>query len=126
MKSFAMSVMGLVVCGSCLLSPGNAQVVTATLVGKVTDQSNAVTPGVTIKIENQTTGLTRMVVTDQGGDYMATALPAGIYRVTAELAGFKQAVISDIALQVAQTERVDIVLNVGAATERVEVVADVP
>jgi len=104
----------------------SAQVVTATLVGRVTDQSGAVVPNATITILNQDTGLTRSVSTDVSGDYVAPTLPVGIYRVTAEQTGFTKAAISDITLQVAQTQRLDIVLNVGSATERVEVTAAAP
>lgn len=123
MKGFAKLLVYLLVAVSLFLEVGAAQVVTATLIGKVTDQSNAIVPGVTIVIVNQSTGVTRTVATDQAGDYIAAALPAGVYRVTAEHSGFKKTIVSDIALEVAQTPRVDIVLSVGTASQEVEVTA---
>src|SRR6516225_3743691 len=78
-----------------------AQVVTATLVGRVTDQSGAVVPRAKITIVNESTGLERTVVTDQSGNYVATSLPAGVYRVTAEMIGFKKSVIPNVVLEVA-------------------------
>jgi hypothetical protein len=98
-----------------------AQVVTATLVGRVTDQSGAVVPRAKITIVNESTGLERTVVTDQSGNYVATSLPAGVYRVTAEMIGFKKSVIPNVVLEVAQTPRVDIALAVGQASDLVEV-----
>src|SRR5688572_14023751 len=98
----------------------------ATLVGRVTDQSGAVVPNAAITIVNQETGLTRTVNTESSGDYIASALPASLYPVSAEITGFsfKEAVLADILLQAAQTPRVDIMLSVGDATQRVEVTAE--
>jgi len=126
MKTFMKSLASLLVTTVFLLEGASAQVVTATLVGRVSDQTGAVVPGVTITIVNQDTGFSRTVTTDQGGDYVAPTLPAGVYKITAEVTGFKKAVISDISLQVAQTPRVDIVLNVGDTAEQVEVTASAP
>ena len=126
MKSFAKSLICLLVALSLFVGVVAAQIVTATLVGRVTDQSGAVAPDVRITIVNQGTGLTRSVTTDQSGDYIASTLPAGVYRITAEATGFKKTVVSDISLQVAQTPRVDIMLDVGNSAEQVEVTATTP
>src|SRR5437763_2504714 len=123
MRSLSKLLVGLFVAASIFQGVVNAQIVTATLVGRVTDQSSAVVPGVTISIVNEATGVTRDVVSDDAGDYVAPALPAGTYRVTAEHAGFKKTVISDITVEVAQTPRVDIVLSLGTANQEVDVTA---
>lgn len=100
-----------------------AQVVTATLVGRVTDQSDAIVPAVTIILVNQSTGATRTVVSDEAGDYSVSALPAGVYKISAEHTGFSKTIISDITVDVAQTPRIDIVLRLGQASQQVEVSA---
>lgn len=123
MKSFSTLLVLLLIVASVFQGVVNSQVVTATLIGRVTDQSSAIVPGVTIAILNQATGVTRNVVTDDAGDYVAPALPAGTYRVTAEHPGFKKTIISDITLEVAQTPRVDIVLTLGTASQEVDVTA---
>jgi hypothetical protein len=126
MKSFV-KLLAYVLAAVCLcLGVVSAQVVTATLVGKVTDQSGAVVQGVKVTIVNQATGLTRVVDTDPSGDYIASTLPAGAYRVTAQAKGFKEVAYSNVTLQVAQTPRLDIVLSVGDIAEKVEVTGESP
>lgn len=126
MKSFV-KLLAYALAAVCLcLGVVYAQVVTATLVGKVTDQSGAVVQGVKVTIVNQATGLTRVVDTDVSGDYIASTLPAGAYRVTAQARGFKEVVYSNVTLQVAQTPRLDIVLSVGDIAEKVEVTGESP
>src|SRR5207249_10259312 len=67
----------------------NAQVTTATLFGTVRDTSGAIVPGANITATNEGTGITRTSVTDDGGEFTLTALPAGAYTLRIELQGFK-------------------------------------
>jgi len=60
-------------------------VTTADVVGRVTDSSGAVLPGVTIVIENLGTGATRSSVSSDTGDYVFNLLPSGRYSVRFEL-----------------------------------------
>src|SRR5437867_13447000 len=62
-----------------------AQVTTADVVGRVTDTSGAVLPGVMIVIENLGTGATRSAVSSDTGDYVFNLLPPGRYSVRFEL-----------------------------------------
>ena len=66
-----------------------AQTSNATLQGIIADTSGAVLPGVTVKLESPSTGLSRDVVTNTSGVYVFNFLPAGGYVVAAELSGFK-------------------------------------
>src|SRR4029453_19611924 len=59
-----------------------------------------------------------------GGSYSVPLLPVGVYLVTGEQSGFKLAVKSDIQLNVDQVQRIDIQLETGNVTERVEVQAN--
>src|SRR5882762_8393650 len=92
---------------------------TATIVGTVTDSSGAVVPGAGITVTAKDTGLTRKTTTNQSGNYVATFLPVGRYRVTAEMIGFKKKTVTDIVLEVNQEPRVDILLEVGDVTDSV-------
>src|SRR5712691_884404 len=65
-----------------------AQTVTGTMNGTVTDRSGAALPGVTVTIRNAETGLERIVVTNGAGAFSAPFLPVGRYNVHAELSGF--------------------------------------
>ena len=53
---------------------------TAQLNGRVTDESGAVLPGVTVTATQTDTTITRTVVTDATGNYVMTNLPTGPYR----------------------------------------------
>ena len=113
---------------AALLAPVTvaAQSTTATILGTVTDSSGAVLPGVAVTIVNEGTNSQRTVTTDGTGGYEAPLLPPGAYRVEGELTGFKKIIRSGITLQVDQRARVDLMLDLGAVTETIEVRADAP
>ena len=100
------------------------QITTATILGAITDETGALIPGVTVTIRNEGTGLSRTVISDDSGKYLAPRLPVGTYEVSGELTGFKRVVISGLVLQVDQTARIDLVLEVGALTDSVEVISE--
>src|SRR6266508_1974703 len=79
----------------------SAQQSTARLSGRVTDQSGAVLPGVTVTVSRTDTGFTRTDVTDGNGSYVLPNLPVGPYRLEASLAGFRTHVQTGLVLQVA-------------------------
>ena len=108
----------LLVCAS-----GFSQGTTGTILGSVRDQSGAAVPGVTITVTDQATTLSRTTLSNEVGDYTVSLLPPGVYSITAELAGFRKAIQSDVALQVAQKARIDLVMEVGAADQSVSVTA---
>ena len=56
-----------------------AQVTTADVLGRVTDTSGAVLPGVMVVIENLDTGATRSALSSETGDYVFNLLPVGRY-----------------------------------------------
>ena len=108
----------LLVCASSF-----SQGTTGTILGSVRDQSGAAVPGVTITVADQATTLSRTTLSNEVGDYTVSLLPPGVYSITAELAGFRKAIQSDVALQVAQKARIDLVMEVGAADQSVSVTA---
>src|SRR5262245_20346410 len=77
---------------SCLLlaTSATAQITTGDIVGRVTDQSNAVLPGATITVENVGTHDLRTTVASATGDYVVNLLPIGSYVVRIELESFRQ------------------------------------
>jgi len=103
-------------------SPLAAQETTGTLVGKVTDQTGAVLPGVTVVVRHQQTGLNKETTTAEDGGYTVSYLPVGTYDVTFTLSGFKTHSAKAIELHVNDRVQVDGSLGVGEVTEVVEVV----
>jgi Carboxypeptidase regulatory-like domain len=70
-------------------TPLLAQQTTGNIAGRVTDQQGSAVPGATITAKNPQTGFTRTETSDAEGVYRLTALPVGVYDVTAELQGFQ-------------------------------------
>ncbi len=99
---------------------------TAQIVGTVADASGAVVPGAKVIVSNPDKGITRDLVSNNAGQYVASALSIGTYSVTVEAAGFQKTVQSGITLQVGQIQRVDITLQVGAVTQQVTVTGEAP
>jgi hypothetical protein len=95
----------------------------ATIVGTVLDPTDASVPNVTITVTNTQTGQVRTVKTNDSGQYVVPTLAIGRYNIRAEVQGFKVAEQKDIVLQVGDRDRVDFKLEVGSATESVQVEA---
>ncbi|MBI2690297.1 MAG: TonB-dependent receptor [Acidobacteria bacterium] len=96
---------------------------TASLTGRVTDASGAVVPGAGVVVRAEGTGVTTTVSTNQDGYYSAPSLPPGRYGVTIEKDGFVPTRQTGLELAVQQVARLDVVLKVGAVSERIEVSA---
>jgi hypothetical protein len=89
--------------------------------GKVTDESGAVLPGVTVTVTGS--GLQQPLVaqTSSGGTYQFPSVPIGTYTVTFELASFKKAVRQNVIVTTGFNAGIDQKLEVGALTEEVTV-----
>src|SRR5437660_6527741 len=103
-----------------LLRPAQAQVVTATLQGRVYDASGAAISEATMTAVNPATGLTRSTTASVTGDYQFTLLPSGDYTITAEKSGFQKAA-KKIHLDIGTAGNLDFTLPVGQVTEQVTV-----
>jgi len=99
--------------------------VTATLSGTVKDGTGAVLSRANVTVTNTGTNASRSSMTLGDGYYQFTLLPIGTYRVTVEQTGFRKYVRDGIVLNVNQNARLDVVLQVGAASQVVEVTGDV-
>ena len=98
-----------------------------TIDGTVRDQSNSVLPGVTITATSPQLQVGQIVqVSDAAGNYKFVDLPAGTYRLKAELQGFSISVRDDLRLTVGFNARVDFTLKVGAVEESVTVSGQSP
>jgi hypothetical protein len=106
--------------------PAFAQLSTAQLDGRVTDESGAVLPGATVTVVQTDTSFTRTVVTDGDGGYVLPNLPTGPYRLEISLSGFRTYTQTGIVLQVATTPTINVALAVGGLEESVTVEAASP
>jgi hypothetical protein len=104
-----------------LASIAMAQTVTGRLLGTIQDPSQAGVPGAQVTIRNQNTGISLTIQTDSTGNYIAPSLQSGTYTVKVEASGFRTAVSPGNTVNVAQTTRVDVTLQLGQLAESVEV-----
>src|SRR2546426_10538476 len=98
----------------------NGQVYYSTLVGTVRDASGAVVPNVELTAIEVSTGVKTPGRTNASGDYRIENLRPGTYTVQATVQGFKQKIVNDILLVLAQTTRGDLSLELGEVSERIE------
>jgi hypothetical protein len=95
----------------------------ASIQGTVTDESGAVVSGATVTVTNLETNRAQTTTTTDDGVYRVTGLPPGRYTVTAELTGFKKAVIENVVVQAEEPRGVDLKLEAGQVSEAVTVTA---
>ncbi len=109
-----------------LCVPSLAQEVGASLAGTVIDANALGIAGTVVQARNQATGVVARTVSNPTGDYILPSLTPGTYTVTAEKTGFKTSVLTDITLVVNQKAQMDLRLEVGEVTTRIEVQASAP
>jgi outer membrane receptor protein involved in Fe transport len=109
-------VLGLV---CALVRPAGAQ--TATVSGKVLDQSGAAVPGATVTL----TGPAGSGTTTSGasGEYSFRNVSSGTYRITVALPGFATATRNDVAVAAANVDVPAITLSLASLTDTVVVSA---
>ncbi len=100
-----------------------AQDATGKIAGNITDPSGAAIVGAKVAVTNLGTQASQETTTNASGYYQVLQLPIGAkYEVAAEFAGFDRAVNRpDTVLDINQTLRVDIALQVGATSNTVTV-----
>jgi hypothetical protein len=126
-RSISMLVLcAVMVLGTCGALRLNAQAVGATLSGTVTDQSGSVIPNAAVAILNTATGETRSVSANADGLYSAPNLQPGTYTVTITAAGFSKAVQNNVTLTVGGSQVLNVAMQVGQASQTVEVTAEAP
>jgi Carboxypeptidase regulatory-like domain len=122
LRPLFLGVLGLLAAAGVAL----AQQATAQLGGRITDQSGAVLPGVTVTATQTDTGFSRSVVSDADGSYVMPNLPTGPYRLEVMLQGFRTYLQTGIVLQVDANAVINAALQVGSLEETVSVEAAAP
>jgi hypothetical protein len=105
--------------------PAFAQLITADILGTVTDAAGAVLPNAKITVVNTATAEVRTTQSTGSGDFFINLLPPGQYRVTVEAPAFKK-FITTVTLVAGDRARTDAQLPVGDTTQTVEVTATTP
>jgi hypothetical protein len=103
-----------------------AQNITGTILGLVTDQSGAPVSNADITITDIDTNQAVKLTSGPSGGYEAAQLSPGGYVVKVSLVGFKSAVRSNIRLEVESRIRIDFALEVGDSATSISVSAEAP
>jgi Carboxypeptidase regulatory-like domain/TonB dependent receptor len=116
------------VVGAVLLisSRSFAQVATAELSGTVMDSSGAVVTNAKVTARNVATNIAHSTVSGKSGDYVLTDLPPGDYTIAVDATGFRKLEQGGISLQINQQAQLNLTLQVGQATEVVQVTGHPP
>lgn len=96
-----------------------------TVTGTVSDSSQAVMPGVTIKALHEQTGQERTTTTNEQGVYTLPFLPPGPYRLEFSSAGFKT-IVQRLMLNVTERVAVNMEMQPSAVAESIEVSGEAP
>ena len=107
-------------------STASAQTTFGRIVGDVRDSSGSSMVGVEVTVTNEGSRETYKQLTTEVGSYGFHTLIPGTYTIAAEQRGFRPVRVQRIVLQVNQTARFDLAMEVGSVTESVNVTASAP
>jgi hypothetical protein len=111
----------LVILAMAVAGMAQTQITTGTIQGAVTDANGAAVAGANIEIKNLDTNLSRTLTTDEGGRFVALALPPGPYSVTVSKQGFATSVAERLDLTVGQALNLPVAMKISGVEERVTI-----
>jgi Carboxypeptidase regulatory-like domain len=103
-----------------------SQTTFGSVAGAVTDASSAPIPGVPVTLTNLATGEKRVATTGSDGLYQFVNLIPGNYKIDAEKSGFRHFTRQPVVVEVQQSVRIDITMQVGEITQSVNVTSETP
>ena len=121
-KQALLCLIGLALIGAYL----SAQAPTSKLFGIVTDEQGNPLPGVTVEATSPKLVGKGTAISDENGVYRLFALTPGIYKVTFVLQGFKTVVRDGIIVEVEQSVKLNVTMQLGAIEEEVTVIGQSP
>src|SRR6476646_5416681 len=92
--------------------------------GTVTDPSGSAVAGARVTLLNEATNISRDAETNDNGEYLFLEVPVGSYSIEVNQQGFKRNIHREVKLNLNEVVSVDIALQVGGATETVEVTGE--
>ncbi len=107
----------------CACAASFAQGTTSRVLGTVQDSSGAVVPGASVKLINEGTRVTFETKTSAAGAYVFEAVQPGEYELDVEASGFRTFTSRNNVVSIGQPSTVNVKLEVGALTDKVEVQA---
>src|SRR5207247_2890058 len=102
MRALHVLMMAIVSLAAAVPATAQSQITAGVIDATVADTSGAVLPGVDVEVRNVDTNLTRNLITDRDGRFVALQLPPGRYTVTLKLAGFATVVQENVIVTVGE------------------------
>jgi len=96
------------------------------IIGRVADPTGAALAGVKVALVNDATGVRRETLSNETGDYTYPEVPVGDYTLEFDAPGFKKNVRHGVTMQLNQVLSLNMVMQVGATQEIVDVTAEAP
>jgi hypothetical protein len=96
---------------------------TTSLAGIVKDPTGAMVSNAQVTVRNEETGVSQVTTTDARGHYRFNDLQAGNSALFVNSPGFQRFNLTNVYLGIGRTNEIDATLNVGTASETVEVQA---
>ena len=81
-------------------------------------------PWVSVTVTSNSTGVSRALVTDEKGNFLALNLQSGSYTVKAELAGFTPVTLTKVTITLGERANLSVRMNVGTVSESVTVTGE--
>jgi hypothetical protein len=97
-----------------------------TILGRVMDVTGAAVPGAEVRATNENTGVAASAKTNDAGNFVMPYLLSGTYVLSCEHSGFKKWLRPAIQVRINDSVEVNIDLQVGSASETIEVTASTP
>ena len=117
--------LALLACANLLLmTSARAQSVYGSLFGTVTDKSGAVVANATVTVTDEAKGTIVTATSNASGDYSVPHLIPDVYDLKVTASGFKAFEAKGIQVQADTAPRIDPTMDVGGASETVQVNAD--
>src|SRR5258705_6769204 len=95
---------------------------TGSISGTVLDPKGAVVAGATVLVKSIATNQEFATETSSEGTFNVPSLASGMYNATISAGGFKQAVVTDIKIDVGKPSSINVQLEIGSANETLPVV----
>jgi hypothetical protein len=110
----------------CVVLPVAGQEARGTLLGRVTDSSEAVIVDAAVRATNAETGVRYASTTNSSGDYLLPFLIPGTYTINVERPGFKSYTRTGVPVRESERVTIDIAMQVGDTSQSVQVVGETP
>ena len=122
MKTFrSFRILSATLVGVMCLSTASWTQTAGSITGTVHDKTGAVIANAQVTVSYAAKGVNRVTTTNAGGEYLVAGLGAGTYDVAVTASGFQNYAARGVVLDVAQKARVDVALQVGAASTQIVV-----